>query len=408
MKNIFPVLVVTLSVTMLACADMAMSESAGSTNFTTLDQGLPNQDVGVALPDFGGNDTGLPRDAADFDQGPFPPPGLPRDAVFPAELLKDVPEYLVPAAVGAKAHLAISPTMAAWVNISPRGRELVTWELFGEAAPKTWTVPGLVNPRQLAVSQQWLVWVDVTHDPTGDLFALNLQTGTSSLVVGVPGAQNKPALNGSVLVWQDCRACSTTTERPTPSIYRRDLNALPVEEALVDDGLAHSLPVLGTLADESVAVAWLVGTSTIRVVGNEVDTSFPAQGSGVEGLALWQGTLAFRTQPAIINPDSMIPTDPWAIDVASGTQTLLATDQNLSAGLPSKVVVAGDGFAWLDQDPADPSDIRVVVVGADASPIGSFAAPVATEIVGGGGWIGLVAPLAVNADESDILVKAAP
>jgi len=362
----------------------------------------PGFDVGidVAIPD------GFAASAA-ADGGPEQPNA--ERAEFVAGVLKDAPGYIVPADVARKEHLALSATQAAWVQVDIKGkRRLVTWDLFSGGPPQVRSVQ-VIHPRELAISDEWLVWVDDTFDADGDIFALSLAGDSDFLVVGAPQAQRRPAVLGSVVVWEDCRTCVDPNGKSAPELYRRDLDGAPTNEQLTADGVLDRFPALGTLANGSVAVAWLRGASSVRVLGGGVDVTFDTNGTGVEGVALSQGRVAFRAQPAIINPDSMIPTDPWAIEVASGAQTTLATGQSITGKLPSGVVGLADGrFAWLAQNPADPSDASVVVADPVAGGTVSVGSPGALQMTGGGDWIGFVAPRADNGGETDVWLAPAP
>ncbi len=334
---------------------------------------------------------------------------LPREAVLPLGSLKDAPGFFVPAAIVEKRHLAISASHAAWVQVGSKGqRELVTWDLFANELPQVRSVLNLQDPRELAVSGQWLVWVDTSFDPAGDVFALHLETGQSLLAVGAPGFQRRPAIAGSVVIWEDCRACPANAPRAAAELFRRDLDGVPAEEQLTVDTTMDRFPTFGTLADGTTAIAWLRGSKTLRVLGGGVDASFEANGSGLEGIALAQGRLAFRAQPTIINPDSMIPTEPWSIEVATSAVTVLATDQTISGVLPSGVVATGGQFAWLTQNSVDSGDTSVVVTDLQVAAITAAAVAGVTELVGGGGWLGFVAPRVDNGGDPDIWFSPAP
>jgi|GEM_PF-1213451 len=396
--------ILAVALTLGACGDIAVSDANGGIGPPTPDFGPPSLDV--AVPDTGG------PEAFSFDAGPeLPSRFVPSDADFPVGVLKDAPGYVVPAEVIRKEFLAVSASQAAWVQVDIKGkRRLVTWDLFSGGPPQIRGVE-VINPRDLAVSDDWLVWVDDTFDASGDIFALNLADGSDFLVVGAPNTQRRPAIRGAIVVWEDCRDCPADASKPAPELYRRDLDGIPNNVRLTDDTAMDRFPTLGTLADGTVAVAWLRGASTIRVLGlgSTLDASFATNGTNVEGVALAEGRVAFRAQPAIINPDSMIPTDPWAIEVATGAQITLATDQNITGKLPSAVVALADGrFAWLAQNPADPADATVVIADPATGATSSVTAPSAIQMVGGGGWVGFVAPRGDNGGETDVWLAPAP
>jgi len=391
----------TALVTLSACASFDEAASPGGPVLVT-DEGPPTPNPGLDV----GIDVPFDSATSSTDAGPDLP--NPLRAEFPPGSVKDEPGFVVPATVAPKGQLVVSATQAAWIQTDIKGKpRLVTWDLFGGATPQVRGV-NVVRPRDLAISDDYVVWVDDTFDTAGDIFALDLQTDSAFLVVGAPNVQRRPAIRGSVVVWEDCRNCPADVSKPAPDLYRRDLAAPPGELQLTADSAMDRFPTVGTLSNGAVAVAWLRGSDTVRVLGGGLDESFPA-GLGVEGVALAQGKVAFRAQPAIINPDSMIPTDPWAIDVASGAQVTLASDQNIVGSMPSGVTALGDGrFAWLALNPADQGDASVVIAEPDGSGTVTVLAPGATQMAAGGAWIGFVAPRADNDGAPDVWLAPAP
>lgn len=400
-------IVVSLCCGMLVAGGCSDDASLANVDFE------PNPGFDIAGFDITGPDVPDVREEVQADTGPEPQ-FIPRNAVLPPSSMKDAPGFIVPAQIVAKRSLALSAKYAAWVEVSAKGTpSIITWDLFGDVSPVVRPIANLNNPTNLVVSDTWLAFVDDGVDPEGDLFAMELATGIVTPIAATPRFQRRPALHDNYLVWEDCRNCPPTGARPPSAIYGTLLGGAPVSENLTPGALVNQAPTLGTLADGSIAMAWLQGGLSIRVksipgAASSVDKTLTAHDYDSEGVALSGGTLVYRAQPLILNPDSMIPTEPWALNVSTGASTVLATEQNIRAASRSLVVRAGNNFAWLRQTSPNPEDMEIVVVGPTGVEQDVYQAAGATEVTGGGGWLGFVAPRTDNSGESDVWLLPAP
>ncbi|HRE91728.1 MAG TPA: hypothetical protein PK095_21600, partial [Myxococcota bacterium] len=140
------------------------------------------------------------------------------------------------------------------------GPSLVVWDTRDlSTAPRTYTVPNLTRPRQLALSDVYIVYVDDRYgDP--DVFALNLETGVEQAVVTKFGAQERPDILGTLVAWEDCRDCIGGLDRPgreaLRQVYTRDL-AGGDEAALTTSAQGAFAPRFGLLVDGRQALAWI-------------------------------------------------------------------------------------------------------------------------------------------------------
>lgn len=365
---------------------------------------------GAGATDTVAQDTGAAADAAASDAGPGPDvhqvAGVKPDEVF-----------VLPEAVVAKRFLALGGDLAVWVE-RPEGQppRLVAWDLAAPAGtlPVTLSPPYLVAPRQLATDGTWIAYVD---EPWGDadVFALRVADGAWRTVAAGVGVQERPAIRGGVVAWQDCRDCPLGPAKDgAPDLFTRDIAANAGEQRVTDDLAADFAPSFGTLADGSVALAWLVGADTLRVLsppGAGVDAAFPAAGpSG--SVAVTQGFLASRPSPAIINPDSMMPSDVVLTQVPSGQTRVASVHAELAPDAPPALAAAAGRVAWLESVPSpSPSTqrrVRVVAVADPATVLGEASARDITEVALSAGWLGFVAPRADNADAPDVWLLPLP
>ncbi len=347
-------------------ADLA---GAGNGGFTLSGDVATGSDVWLPAVDAGpqdvgsGTDAGL--DAASTDT--TPPADTGRDAAGKT----DSP---APPAGPTRLSLALDGERAAWVEVAPDGgRTLVVWTLSQPDLPPTpYPWPYLVQPRDLQLTDGWLVFVDEPYnDP--DVFALRLSDGAVLPVVTRPGAQEHPALlatpDGTPFVaWQDCRACVAGAP-PSPAVY---LRALPhgAESPISAPGVGNTLPTGGSLTDGSPALAWVVDGSAARVwspgdtagAPPAVDLTIPLPFSQAAGVALTRGVLASRPSPLIINPDSMTPSDVFLTALASGQTRRVSTHAELDATTPPAPVARGGRVAWLESRVGDPPHTQRLVV----------------------------------------------
>jgi hypothetical protein len=347
---------------------------------------------GDLLPLFG-LDAAVTEIDPGADTGPEPPP-LPAKA--------DGPTF--PPTLAERRHVALSDTHAAWVE---RGQteqakpRLVVWKLGTLELPKPFTLPYLPvdelgDPRDLALGANHLFYVDDRYgDP--DVFAVRLSDGKSMPIAVFPGVQDAPRALGSSVVWQDCRKCALDGDPAGREIYRREMDQTePV--ALSDDQVEDRAPALGTLTDGSVAAIWIRGDSTLVLKGHQVDKTFDASHAGRIGHAvLTVGIIAYRPEPAIINPDTMMPVPVSLLLSVTGLPipAPIAGEANLLGKTPAVVVAAGGRIAWLTHDRQDQSqriEMLKVAAGETPGPVDPIETSGATGIAISAGWLALTAP----------------
>lgn len=291
----------------------------------------------------------------------------PGDGEDAPAALKDDDTYLVPAGVVQRASLTQSGDRIAWVEAPDVGpKELVVWSFAsgGPGAILSYTVPNLVAPTQLALGDKWLFYVDTRYgDP--DVFALELATGDEVAVATKPGAQEKPVAQGDVVVWEDCSLC--VEPGAFREVWLRDMAAASAVQLTNTPGQDEREPVLGNLADGSLAAAWIVGDTTLIVdpVGGEDDQVAFEATAEVSGITMSGGYLAWRQSPLIINPDSMRPSDVFVVEIDTGVTMMPASvHAELAGGLDGRPAADGTRLAWLESIPGaiDPILRRAVVV----------------------------------------------
>ncbi len=309
------------------------------------------------------------------------------------------------------------------MEVAPDGhRSLAVWTLGQpDTPPIAYTWPYLVQPRALQLADGWLVFVDEPYNDA-DVFALRLGDGAVLPVVTRPGAQDHPALlatagGGPAVAWQDCRGCLAGAP-PTPAIYIRPLPD-GAEVRLSGDGALSARPVAGTLADGAPALTWLVDGAAARVWrpgpalagAPATDLTVPLPFSDAAGVALTRGVLASRPSPLIINPDSMMPSDVFLTDLATGQTRRVSTHAELDAATPAAPLGRGGRVAWLESLPgAGPAAQRIVVVDVSDPSVPVLTANVqgATSLALSESWVGAAAPPGGAGAPSDVWLRELP
>lgn len=400
---------------LVACAEFA-DEGA-----TVAPWSLPDvfTDAGFAID----VDAGA-TDAQSGDQGPQDSEGSQDgqggevDTVGQPPLQKSDDSYLVPFTVAAKAHLAIGPAGAAWIERVPAaggnpaslrlGLLATGPDLQAISSTVYFALPTAVDPRHIAVGEHWIVFSDIPYGDR-DVFGIHIASGQKTTVAGQLYDQSRPSIRGGVVAWQDCRDCITGSALDDrPEIYQRSLGTVPAdvgaEFRVTDDDIADRGPVWGTLDDGAPALAWVKAETNMRVKADGFDDTFDV-GSVLDGIALTQGVLAFRPSPFILNPDSMMPVDVYLLDIATQTQTSVSVHSELWPTLPVPPVGDAGKVAWLESIPANGLEaqrIRVVDVGAPADPPITLTADNVGGIALFGGWLGFVAPRDDNGGDDDV------
>lgn len=377
----------------------------------------------------GGNTGGAGGGGVGGAGGFFPQPDVPTPDVFidagetdggpeldSAKSLRSAGKsddgYLVPHGIALRSAVTMTGTRVAWVERDAPGAPptLVVWDvaLASEgAAPKTFAPPLLQNPSQLALGAKHLFYVDDRYGDA-DVFALVLATGAELAVSTHPGPQEGPTARGNRVAWQDCRFCFGGPEGR--EIYQRDmsLGAAGEEERLTDDAVDDRDPAFGTLADGSDALSWVSEDTSLLVRDSEgAIESFPV-GATVAKQALSQGWLVYRASPAIINPDSMMPTPIRARATGTGEGVALAPNArvmgDLLGGSLGPVAEAGRA-AWIESPPGKPGVGLVVVADiATASEVQSLEVPAVVGVALSESHVAFVAPRADNDGQDDVWI----
>ena len=269
--------------------------------------------------------------------------------------LKDDDTFLVPPGVALRRDVAIAAGRVAWVELdSPVGTpSLRLWDLSTLEPPVTLELPYLVDPRSLALSDEWLVYVDGRYgDP--DVFAVRLSDGVERTVAAVPGAQDQPAIRGGQVAWRDCRDCVPGLGDAAAEIYRIDLDqpdADPIQ--VTEDDVEDRRPTWGTLVDGDVALAWIHGEDRLMVLPEGGEVSTLALDRPVLALALDSGHLAWRESISIINPDSMMPVDVYGTNVLTGDTAPYSEHAEVAPGVDPQPSAAGGRVAWIESVPGE-------------------------------------------------------
>ncbi|MBE7419209.1 MAG: hypothetical protein HS128_16000, partial [Ideonella sp.] len=352
-------------------------------------------------------------------------PDTLEETVSPLFSLKSDDRFIVPGNIAEKTSPAVAGALVAWVETTDLGPSLVVWDTRDlNQAPRSYTVPNLTRPRQLALSDVYMVYVDDRYgDP--DVFALDLETGLERPVVTKFGAQERPDILGTVVAWEDCRDCVSGAEVPgreaQRQVYSRDLASGDETQLTTSPDGAFS-PRFGLLVDGRQALAWVEGRAALaytRLLPGQsgrfdVSASIPTD-QEVASLELVAGILAWRPRPLIVNPDSMIvnpdsmwPSDLFATQVDGGDTTALTLHAELSgrlanAGTARTIDGLGDQLAWLESSPGDPRVGRFMVreLGAGLNDQ-RFALPEISGMALGSEYAVVTAPRADNDGLSDL------
>lgn len=383
-------------------------DTSGDASADTIPSDTSSPDVGP--------DTDTSADTRDPDTG---------EAVTPLFSLKGDDRFIVPGNIAEKTSPAVAGALVAWVESTGLGPTLVVWDTRDlDTAPRAYAVPNLTRPRQLALSDVYIVYVDDRYgDP--DVFALDLETGVERPVVTKFGAQERPDILGTVVAWEDCRDCvgglGVPGREAQRQVYSRDL-AGGDEAALTTSAEGAFSPRFGLLVDGRQALAWIEGRATLaytRLLPGQsgrfdVSASIAAD-QEVAGLDLTAGLIAWRPRPLIVNPDSMIvnPDSMWPSDVFTtridGGETLALTvhaelsETLASAGSSRTIDGLGDRLAWLESNPGEPRVGRFMVrdLGAGINDQ-RFALPDITGMALGSEYAVVTAPRSDNDDLSDL------
>jgi hypothetical protein len=407
-------LLILMSPVLVACGEVALDASAGG--------GLVDTRIDVAT------DVPLPRDSRPPDEDTSLAPDV--DGAGPDELpyaTKEDPALLVPREVAAKASIAASGDLVAWVERSNDTTALRVWDVSRPTVPpRTFVIPNLVAPRDLALSDAYLAYVDVRFgDP--DIFAIALDTGREQVIASGFGAQEHPSVLGSRVAWEDCSACvmgdGPAGREPRREIFERDLTTALPARALTADQVADHSPRYGLLADGRPALAWVSGRATLRLERLEAGLSLTAdvvatlaEDAEVGGLALIDGGIAWRPRPRIVNPDSMIvnPDSMWPSDLFLtppdlATSTALTVHAELGAAL--ELAPDGrDGFVtWLESPPNTPTTGRIMRSSIEgAAPVEIIGRDGLTEFAVGRTFVAFIAPRDDNDGLPDLHVLPTP
>jgi len=318
-----------------------------------------------------------------------------REVEAPLTGFKEDPTYLVPGNIAAKTDVVAAGDLVAWVEGSASATTtpiLVVWDVSTPSVgPRAFAPPTLLNPRALALSDAYLVYVDDRYgDP--DIFAIDLTSGVEFSVVNRPGAQEAPAVLGSRVAWEDCTRCVTgdgvAGHEPNRELVERDL-AGGGEIARTNDAVADRAPSYGLLADGRPALAWLSGRATLRLERLEagvsatidVDASLRVD-QELGRVAIWKGLLAWRPSPLIVNPDSMIvnpdsmvPSDVFTSDPAAATAPAVAltVHAEIAARMELGPQAFGPRLAWLEIPPGVPATGRVMLTTGGEEPPSTIA-----------------------------------
>lgn len=370
-----------LAVSFGACGEADMASGGVSNDVATGDTAVTD----VATPDTTVFDTG-PGDAAPADTTPVDTSDAREDEVAGALFgLKVDERYLVPGNIAEKREVAAAGDLVAWVEGEAGARAIVIWDLATpDVAPRSFAPATLTNPRALALSDAWVVYVDDRFgDP--DVFAIDLVTGVERVVVRRQGAQEAPAILGSRVAWEDCSACASgdgvAGREPGRDVIERELPD-GAEVVRGEAGVADRAPSYGLLADGRAALTWVSGRATLKLERVQAGVSASVDVSGslrddeeVARVALWDGLIAWRPSPLIVNPDSMIvnpdsmyPSDVFTTDPGDGATAALTVHAELSWRMSPALAPFSERLAWLQIAPGEPALGQVWMVTGGGTP----------------------------------------
>jgi len=392
MKRSVPISVILSCLLFAACGDagdLAATSDTSVFDGTTVDTVGDAQSSDTSTPETIFDTT--PSDASEETANEV------REVEGPLTGLKDDPTYLVPGNVATKTDVSAAGDLVAWVESSGDDAPyLVVWNIATpDIGPRAFNPPNLAHPRALALSDAYLAYVDDRYgDP--DVFAIDLANGREVVVVNRAGAQEAPAIYGSRVAWEDCSTCVTGDgipgHEPRREVIERDL-AGGAEIARSSDGVADRAPSYGLLADGRPALAWLSGRTTLRMERLEAGVSATLDMSPhirieqqLARVAVWNGRLAWRPNPLIVNPDSMIvnpdsmyPSDVFATDPSDGATVALTLHAELAARMDIAPLAFGPRLAWLQIPAGIPATGRIMLA---SSPVGESAPAMVAEANG--------------------------
>jgi len=367
-----PVCTLLAAIAMLSigACDLGAADST-----TAAEGGAGNAPGGMVVPDDPGGgfvleDVVAPRPdttTSDGIQTPAdasPGPDVAADPGFKADNV-----YWVPGGVAARGQVAAGAGAVAWVERDAPGGipRLVLWRVTELEPPLVLRIPHLANPGQLALSADWLVYVDDRYgDP--DIFAVDLRTGYEEAVATDIGPQVEPTVRGSLVAWRDCRTC-VDGAHTAAEIYQRDLDSDDPEQRVTDSPEDDRSPALGYMGDGSGAIAWIAGERRLRVRAAGLDQAWEV-GTFVSTVDVTAGRLTWRERTgvvnpdsmkpvgvvnpdsmmpvSVVNPDSMIPSDVFGTNALTGQTDALSVHAELSPELEGAVHAAGGRVAWVE------------------------------------------------------------
>ncbi|MFO0744979.1 MAG: hypothetical protein U1F43_04785 [Myxococcota bacterium] len=422
----------SLALAVVVASGMALGACGADTSGLATSDTSVTADATVSFDTTTSSDATSTTDASSADtSSPDGSDARVEETVGPLAGLKDDPTYLVPGNIAKKSEVAAFGTSVAWVETpADSGPFFVLWDVASAAAPRTYAVPNLVRPRQLALSHELLVYVDDRYG-TPDVFALGLDRGDAFTVVSQPGAQEQPTVAGSRVAWSDCRTCVTGDDGSGWEIWTRAIDVpapdqSPAEVRLTDDAVPDRRPAFGQHESGRAVLAWVRGRTELRVLdlapGGETDLTVDVASQlraadAVGWVAVTPGILAWRTRPLIVNPDSMIvnpdsmyPTDLFATDIAAdevGATVRLTRHGELREGYDGAIRTAGERLAWLESTPAE-DHLRIAASAIEADSAQAVAVPGLRAFALGASLAAFIAPRDDNAGLDDLWVLPLP
>ncbi len=369
-----------------ACGD---DEATGLAPDSTADAVTPDTSIAdtTTTPDASADvDTTAPDSSGDTDDSSAGDTRAETEIGAPLFGLKADERFTVPGNIALKTWPTMAGPLVAWVESTDAEPLLMVWDTRSlSTAPRAYVVPMLSDPRELALSDAFLVYVDDRYgDP--DVFAIDLESGVERPVVTRPGAQERPAIIGSRVAWEDCRQCLTGVGVPgrevTRQVVERDL-AGGAERAVSTSAEGAFAPRYGLLEDGRQALVWVEGRTTLVVERlepgfnrrHDVTASLPAD-LEVASANLVAGLISWRPRPLIVNPDSMIvnpdsmwPSDLFVSSADTGDTTRVTTHAELGASLPVGIEALGTTVAWLESPPGDATSASFRRLDTSVSPL---------------------------------------
>jgi hypothetical protein len=271
------------------------------------------------------------------------------------------PTLLTPPPGGARSHFTLSSSHAAWIETAEVGAppQLFIWPLGTDEDPIALHVPNLTHPHHLSLGDHWLFYVDDRYGDD-DIFAVNLITGQDHAVATEPGLQGHPDARGSRVLWEDCRACLAGGVTTGREIYTWDA-VTNITARLTDDDVEDRAPRWGTTDNGTPVPIWITGERTLQTGGLEATQADVLGVDTFAAVAMSQGMVTARESKGILNPDSMIPSDVWRVDLTTGDGDLISSHVEMAPGLPIDVQARGEHVAWMASDPSEPGVHTLVV-----------------------------------------------